>query len=172
MWIGSASTKRPAHERFDIEIVNTDPDYYGPQQRLLVYCVTSQIAHVIWQMIPAGNVWISQLAAPPYHAFDRGVLGHQHAPQAIPLTLAGGGQHSAYIANWLHNMQFDIDPQQPNIAFKYQSPRTGRITHFRRLRFIQQIQTATLAERMIAMWYVHCLFRRSQTHVLYRDVFV
>ena len=153
MWIGSASTKTPAHERFDVEIINRNPNHNGPAERLLVRCDTTRVAHVIWQISPnGGQQWISQMQPPPYIAYDRGVLGHPHHPQLVGLQVAIGGQHSMYRANWRHNMQFDIDPLQPDISFRYQPPQKPGQNNppppifFRRLRFIQQIQTATLAD--------------------------
>jgi hypothetical protein len=146
MWIGSASTKTPDHERV-FEIVNIDPNHHGPAERLLVRCDTTQVAHVIWQISPnGGQQWISQLQPPPYFAYDRGVLGHPHHPQPVGLQLSFGAQQFMYRANWRHNMQFDIDPLQPDIFFKYQKNNQQPPIFFRRLRLIQQIQTATLAD--------------------------
>ena len=152
-WIGSASTKRATQERFDVEIVNTNPNYHGAEERMMIYCEASRVAHVIWQVNPVGgggpNMWISQLIPPPYFAYDRGIMGQPQPPQLVNLQLAVGGQHSFYNANWLHHMYFDMDPQQPEWVFRYQSPKTGEITLFRRLHFMQQIQTATLADSIV-----------------------
>jgi len=95
-----------------------------------------------------------RLEFPPYHVYDLRVLAQPHAPLPINLTLAPGGTHSLFHVNWAHNITLDIDPQRPFTFFKYQPPpHPGQQflpdpIFFRRLRFIQQIQTSTMAMRI------------------------
>jgi hypothetical protein len=148
MWIGSASSKTPTSEHHDVTI--EDPN--GPEQRIYIYCDSTRVAHVLWQtkLFPGPNgPWIDMLGNPPYLAFDLGIMGQPQAPQLANLVVGAGGQHNVFVANWVHNMQFDMSAQFPQVTFSYQpglnkNPRPPRI-HFRSLSFIQQIQTATLA---------------------------
>jgi hypothetical protein len=149
-WIGSFSTKTANTKRVDIEIVNLDPNNPLPNTRILLYCIdASRVGHIIWQTMIAGQ-WVSLLQPPPYHVYDMGMLGHPHAPMLVNLHVAAGGTHSLFLANWTHNMVLNIDPLQVYTYFQYQPPPIPghaivQPIRFRRLRFIQQIQSSTLA---------------------------
>src|SRR5882762_4084382 len=98
MWIGSASSKTPTHERHDVVI--EDPN--GPEQRISIFCDATRVAHVIWQTKPVPGPhgqWINMLGNPPYLAFDRGIMGQPQVPQVVNLVLGAGGQHNVFVAN-------------------------------------------------------------------------
>lgn len=150
-WIGSFSTKTIALERDDIEVVSVDLNNLIPQARILLHCDAVRAGHVVFQIRLNAMQWVSQPGVPPFNTFDLGVMGHPQAPVQLFHAIAPAG-HSFYPVNWTHNICFEITPQQPHLRFRYQPPpKNGQVfppIFFRRLRFIQQIQTALLAEHI------------------------
>lgn len=151
MFIGSFSTKREEKIRGDIEIVNptADPGQFVAM-RLLLHCDVSQLGEVIWQSYSEElNEWVDQVGAPPYDAYDLGIMDEIQDPVIIPIIELD--DHSFYPASWLHDFRFEMSPDYPELFFQYKpKPRAGQPLqppiHFRHLRFTQQIQTSTKAE--------------------------